>query len=670
MSLEFPKPGFLGSLSIRFKLLAVVAVLAGGLSFYAVSGMLDKAQLASNAKETADVVGLVVASSELAHELQKERGVSASVLGGADRQDELRRQWEKTGQAWRAFTQTADGLEANARRVAIDRTADAVDAALQGLEAFRREVMARSLPAGAALSFYGGVDAKLLAIAQQAAAFASSLEVANMLREFGYIMSLKEYAGAEGALFAKAVAAGTLSPAGRAKLLGVIAREETFSNLFTQTAEQGLLDLLDAAGVREKTHEVEAVRSAALQGSGAVDVTQDQWRRVARGRLGALAQVEKGIAARARSLALEQAASAQRLFITYIAMLVGILLVGAFALAVTLGIARRVASLQATIGAVERDYDLSLRVKDAGGDELGEVGSALNRMFEKFSGTLSRVSDSATQMASAAQELSAVSEQSSQGIERQATEMEQLASAMTEMASAVQEVARHTERAAGNASTANGEAEQGRAVVGEVVESMRRLAERVHDAMGVIEALKEDSQQIGSVIDVIGGVADQTNLLALNAAIEAARAGEQGRGFAVVADEVRTLAARTQESTQEIQRMIESLQGRTASAVDAMHRGEQQTDEAVELAGRARSALSEIASAVSAINEMNLQIASAAEQQGAAAAEIDRNLVAVSDISNESAQGAQETARASEEVARLASDLQGLVAEFRTSASA
>jgi methyl-accepting chemotaxis protein len=309
--------------------------------------------------------------------------------------------------------------------------------------------------------------------------------------------------------------------------------------------------------------------------------------------------------------------------------------------------------------------DLTTRVQFDGRDEMSNIASSFNKMAEGFGDTVQGIMASAAQLASAAEEMSAVTVQTSQGIQEQQSQTDQLATAMNEMAATVQEVARHAMDAATAAATANDESAKGRQVVNDAVNTIDALAEAIAQSAAAIERVEADSNRIGTVLDVIRGIAEQTNLLALNAAIEAARAGEQGRGFAVVADEVRTLAGRTQESTQEIQEMIESLQVGSKEAVQLMELSREQTQSGVEQTAKAGDALSAIADEVGRINDMNTQIASAAEEQSSVAEEINQNVVTINQVADESAQGAEQTARASEDLAHLASELQQMVAKFK-----
>jgi methyl-accepting chemotaxis protein len=311
------------------------------------------------------------------------------------------------------------------------------------------------------------------------------------------------------------------------------------------------------------------------------------------------------------------------------------------------------------------DGNLTARVNLTSRDEMSDIAHSFNQMAEGFSDTVQGIMASSAQLAAAAEEMSAVTMQTSHGIQEQQSQTDQLATAMNEMAATVQEVARHAMEAATAASTANDESTKGRQVVNNAVNTIDALSEAISRASDAIQRVEADSDRIGTVLDVIRGIAEQTNLLALNAAIEAARAGEQGRGFAVVADEVRTLAGRTQSSTQEIQKMIESLQAGSKEAVHLMGQSREQAQSGVEQTAKAGDALTAIADEVARINDMNTQIASAAEEQSSVAEEINLNVVTINQVGDESAQGAEQTARASEELAKLAADLQQMVGKFR-----
>ena len=309
--------------------------------------------------------------------------------------------------------------------------------------------------------------------------------------------------------------------------------------------------------------------------------------------------------------------------------------------------------------------NLTRPIKVDGDDEAGRLLAAMAKMQDKLRDTLQRIAGSATQLASAAEELNAVTDESARGLTQQNNEIEQAATAVNEMTSAVEEVARNavsTSEASRNATTSAGD---GRDLVQETVSAIERMSGDVQATATLIGDLANESRDIGKVLDVIRGIADQTNLLALNAAIEAARAGEAGRGFAVVADEVRALAHRTQQSTSEIERMIGSIQAGTEHAVDSMRNSTERAESTLNIAKGAGMSLDTINTAIVEINERNLVIASAAEEQAQVAREVDRNLVNIRDLSVQSATGAGQTSAASSELSRLAVDLNGMVGRFR-----
>ncbi|KPW32901.1 Methyl-accepting chemotaxis protein [Pseudomonas coronafaciens pv. atropurpurea] len=299
-----------------------------------------------------------------------------------------------------------------------------------------------------------------------------------------------------------------------------------------------------------------------------------------------------------------------------------------------------------------------------GTDEAGRLLLAMKTMQDKLRDTLQGISGSATQLASAAEELNAVTDESARGLVQQNNEIEQAATAVNEMTSAVEEVARNavsTSQASRNAATSAGD---GRDLVQETVSAIERMSGDVKGTAELIINLANESRDIGKVLDVIRSLADQTNLLALNAAIEAARAGEAGRGFAVVADEVRALAHRTQQSTSEIERMIGSIQSGTEQAVSSMRNSTERAESTLSIAKGAGLALNTINVAVEEINERNMVIASAAEEQAQVAREVDRNLVNIRDLSAQSTTGANQTSAASTELSRLAVDLNSMVSRF------
>ncbi|WP_095098717.1 methyl-accepting chemotaxis protein [Pseudomonas sp. Irchel 3A5] len=308
--------------------------------------------------------------------------------------------------------------------------------------------------------------------------------------------------------------------------------------------------------------------------------------------------------------------------------------------------------------------DLRTVITINGKDEFADLLRSTQQMQNNLRDTIKLIGDSATQLASASEEMNAVTEESSKGLMRQNTEIDQAATAVNEMTAAVDEVARNAASASDAAKASDQATRTGASRVTSTVTAIERLSQTVQNTSGDVQRLAVQSKDISKVLDVIRTIAEQTNLLALNAAIEAARAGEQGRGFAVVADEVRALAHRTQTSTQEIEQMIGDILKGTEQATKAMSESCEQAQGTLGVAHEAGAALTLIAKAINEINEMNQMIATASEQQAQVARSVDGNLMSIRDLSIQSATGAHQTAAASSELSRLAADMNRLVGRF------
>jgi len=310
------------------------------------------------------------------------------------------------------------------------------------------------------------------------------------------------------------------------------------------------------------------------------------------------------------------------------------------------------------------DGNLTKVIEVDGKDEATQLLQALATMQSNLRKTIEQIAGSATQLGAAAEELSAVTEEASRGLQQQNNEIEQAATAVNEMTAAVEEVARNAVSTSEASNQSTHAAREGRDQVVKTVDAIQTMTHDVQNTAQMIEGLAAQGRDIGKVLDVIRAIAEQTNLLALNAAIEAARAGEAGRGFAVVADEVRALAHRTAQSTQEIEKMVAGIQNGTGEAVSSMQQSNQRTQSTLEMARAAGVALEQITQSIHQINERNLVIASASEEQAQVSREVDRNLVNIRDLATQSAAGANQTSAATHELSRLAVDLNAMVARF------
>jgi methyl-accepting chemotaxis protein len=309
--------------------------------------------------------------------------------------------------------------------------------------------------------------------------------------------------------------------------------------------------------------------------------------------------------------------------------------------------------------------DLTMPISVSQHDEVGHLAESMEKMRVRLIALIAQIVNAASQLSTATDEISTVTSATSTSVKNQQAETEQVAAAMNEMTATVHDVATNISLTASAASNASIETHAGNLVVQQAAQEIRRLETQISDASEIINRLDTSSRNISSVLDVISNIAEQTNLLALNAAIEAARAGELGRGFAVVADEVRTLASRTQQSTEEINSMIDQLQNGAKEAVDAIEKSRRQTNLVVAQAEKAGASLATISTAVTQISDMSTQIASAAEQQGAVSEEINRNISRISDMTHQAAAGTQQTAMATHELVKMTADLQNAVGQFK-----
>ncbi|MCB1762584.1 MAG: methyl-accepting chemotaxis protein [Gammaproteobacteria bacterium] len=415
----------------------------------------------------------------------------------------------------------------------------------------------------------------------------------------------------------------------------------------------------------------EYMQQYAAEFHGLVAAAVDKGLTSSEGRLGAMRnavhEAEVLIDEVVKQLSLELASTREAMISTIISIAsIATLLLIMGMVAVMRAIMQRLSQLnERMLDIAEGEGDLTKTLDAHGNDEITQVAKSFNRFVTRIHDMVCELKFASTRLGVANEQMAHSCRNSVVSMQQLKGETEQVATAMTEMTATVREVAHNVETAAEAAHKSDAEARKGHEVVAGTTRSINGLASEVKKAAEVIQKLAADTQSIGSILDVIRGIADQTNLLALNAAIEAARAGDQGRGFAVVADEVRTLAQRTQQSTEEIQRMIEHVQSGASNAAQVMENGRDLAEQSVQEVSVAGTALEAITTAARIISDLNTQIAGAAEEQSSVSAEIDRNIHNISHSAGETAQYSQEVASAGSELNQLMSDLQRLVKQFR-----
>ncbi|QJR80145.1 methyl-accepting chemotaxis protein [Alteromonas pelagimontana] len=435
---------------------------------------------------------------------------------------------------------------------------------------------------------------------------------------------------------------------------------------FNTTLRQSNLSALASSQIASLMNDYQRHFHAFVEGQNVLGLTSDQGligevRRTVHATESILTELSEQVTTQ-----IDEYRAATNFFSTLISALAVILIVIVIVF-VSLSISKPVKYLAGLMQNISDNKDLSQRYKYDGADEINAVGKALNQMLERFEESMYEVYQSTTMLSSAAEELSVITASTRDGVNRQQHETESVATAMNEMTTTVQDVSHSASEAAAASKQADTESKKGTQLVNDAVNGIRELAQQVEKTAQEINALKDEAANISTVLQVISEIAEQTNLLALNAAIEAARAGEQGRGFAVVADEVRTLASRSHDSTDQIRTIIERLQQKTGSAVQIMQQSRHLADSGVEKADIAGHALEQITLAVSAISEKNYMIASAADEQKIVSEEINCNIVNINDIAKSSTEAASQTLETSNSLAQLATELQSVVQQFKIS---
>ncbi|NOU52789.1 methyl-accepting chemotaxis protein [Pseudoalteromonas sp. JBTF-M23] len=352
-------------------------------------------------------------------------------------------------------------------------------------------------------------------------------------------------------------------------------------------------------------------------------------------------------------------------YVAFAVFIIAAIIVMALVLSTSNSIIRPVERVYLTIERIRRENNLALQIEQSGNDEITIMTGDFNSLINDFKILITEVNSALNTINDATEHLTESTAQTSAGVSEQLHEADMVATAATEMQATIQDIAHNTEAASQKAESTNGNAQQGRSEVDATIKHIIALSESLSGASDVVSQLEKDGETIGSVLDVIRGIAEQTNLLALNAAIEAARAGEQGRGFAVVADEVRSLAQRTQDSTQEIESIISTLQQRTREVVNIMQQCREQGGESVSQAEKAGELLGMITEDVQTIMDMSTHIATAIDEQSQVASEVNKNVVRIRDIAQVASDHASANAQSSEEVAEQAKVLRDAVAKYR-----
>ncbi len=680
------------NISITKKLVLLLSLPLAGMLVFSVIGAWQSYQQWRSLAQTESLMKFATTVGNLAHYLQVERGATAGFVSskGARFSQELPGYRAETDKNLALFKESISQMNTMGMPDALRTAVEAASSKLNGLKGNRDAASQFRISAPEAAAYYTGTIEVMLetahAISEQA-----SLLIARRMQAYMMFLDAKEHAGRERALMMPVFTADKIEPAQYQTFLDLVAAQKEHLEIFHDLAtveERTLYDsklsgtvVVEVEAMRKTVKsEVEAMRKtvndkvADVMRKGAGDKAAEtgfgvdpfKWFAATTARINAMKEVENLVATRIVEVAAGLAAEAR----TALALNLGFSIAGILA-TVLLGvwivrsIIGPVHELHETISQVQRNNDLTQRVKVSGKDEIAQAGEAFNLLMgslqdiiRNVSGNAQRVRQSANQVASSTKQVSSSSQSQSEAAASMAATMEQ-------MTVSIDQVAEHAGEAH-NSSLQNGNlSSKGSEVILQVVNDMRRIADTVNQSSVIIRDLGKQSDEIFTIVQVIKDIADQTNLLALNAAIEAARAGEQGRGFAVVADEVRKLAERTSQSTRVIAEIVGKIQEGTKNAVNSMEMGVSQVNKGVELAGQADDAINQISAGAQRVSHVASDISSAIKEQSVASSDIARNVERVAQMSDENHAAIQEVASSARNLESLAEEMENTVGKFK-----
>ncbi|RMO24235.1 Histidine kinase, HAMP region: chemotaxis sensory transducer [Pseudomonas syringae pv. pisi] len=634
------------------------------LGFLAFAGLFvaDKSENLGDMRRAVTATAVAQKLSNVVTTIQRERGASGVFLGsgGKSMQDKLKAFRQETDKAISEMrAQSTDGIPGP----------DKVYRALDDLNALRLKIDTLGINNTESSTRFTDVIKTLVGFSYSLEASIEDPEILRGLSSLNQFVDMKERAGRERVLLVQAFNQNRFD----APLLSRFSRNlgefsgylEAFQRWSPEVFKAKLNDVMQQPG---------SLEVARLQRLGfdtplgdPLNVKPEDWFNLSTARIDMMANVEAELGQNVVGLATDARSSAQSSLYVAVATVVLMLIVVLWLASVIIrNIKVAVVDVNRTLMALST-RDLTARTRYVGKDEFGEISRNLDNMAQQISDVIRDIGSATAQVATAAEQSSAVALQTNQNVAQQRQGTDQVATAISEMSATVKDVARSTTDAAEMSQRVNNSTLQGKTEIDNTIGLIQGLSVQAEETSRIIDELKGESNSISSVLDVIRGVADQTNLLALNAAIEAARAGEQGRGFAVVADEVRNLAKKTQDSTVSIQKMIANLQSGSERAAASMQETLGKAQEGASNVVRAGELLEEIAEGIATISDRNIQVASAAEEQSLVAEEIHRNVDDINSLVIQVSAGAEQTAVTSRELARLAEQQQGLVGRFKVS---
>lgn len=628
------KMKWISNLSIRNKLLLVIVPPILGATFFGLFVVYNQYQLHQGLGKVETLAELTLVNSDLVHELQKERGMSAGYLGSKGKAfgDKLPGQRQQSDQQVNHFKSFI--ASHNMPKAFVPYMTNANDMLAQ-LSDIRRRVDQQTITVPEEVAYYSKLNSVLLSIVDGAAQQGDDRAIAIESASFSAYLQMKERAGIERAVLSSTFGNSEFKPNMYLKFATLVSEQNTYEERFKALASDKSRMAYNQLTNSAAFSDVKQLRDLAFSQNPEQLKAQSStdWFTKSTARIEAIRKFEQQLSQDLLENTRSALSKATRLMLSVIILM---LVSGSVVIIISIMIGRylhrSLRHLHHKVTESQKHYDLSVRVDLDGKDEVGQLGQAFNHMMEDFEAVIGSVRTNTKGLLLASQEMEGYARAMREDVALGHSEVDQVASAMTQMSATVQEIAQNAVQASEASALANKEAKEGSEEVERTSQSINQLAIEIGEAALTINDLDQDIKGIVDVLGVISGIAEQTNLLALNAAIEAARAGEMGRGFAVVADEVRSLAQRAQTSTEDIRSMTERLERGAKLAVKAMETGKSRAESSVSESKKAGQELVRIVKEVSIIDSMNEQIAAATHEQSAVSEEVNQNAMKISDI--------------------------------------
>jgi len=657
----------MNKLSFKHKLFILVLVPLLACLYFSLNTLSTTIAGRNTLTDIKELQTLTIANNVLVHELQKERGITAIYLAtkGGKFSNKLTKQRKFTSEKLVELEIELSKYQTVNKE--INRIVSDIKKELVKLNGVRQQVSQLTISSPDAIGYYTQLNNKILHLTGFFISMSPKQTVRFAIAYYNFLEA-KERAGIERAIGSAGFAADKFTAENFKKFISLVAKQETYLEQFSLNSSSGIQSDFTAKMNDQAVADVKSMRKKVITigQNGPFNVEADYWFTQATARINLLKEFENSLAAFfTKEIARIFDQQTSEVIFTLIIVIIAVLATLYVAFSILSSMILQLKELTETLNKARDNRDLTARAKTISHDELGGLAQTINDTLETFAGAIDQIGLSSVQLSTSSQQSSSIVEQNTINLQHQQDETTQVATAVEEMSVSVQEVARNTATVMTAAQQANEKAIESQSVVDGSLQTINTLAEEVDQIGQLISGLHSTSSTIASVISVIRGIADQTNLLALNAAIEAARAGEQGRGFAVVADEVRTLAQRTQESTVEIENIINQLQTEANNANSVVEGTQMRAKETVEGTHQIELSLTGVVTSISDINAMVEQIAAAAEEQVNVTQEINRSISDIDSKSVDVSQGAKEVLEAANSQAELASDLQLLAQEFK-----